>query len=336
MERYKETSQVESLSLFLNRYQVRVENVTGSHPLKCATLGPEATFSEQAALELMQDQVEISFVKSNPQIVESVNKKEFDIGIIASENSIEGNVDQTLRAIIHSDLTILGERILPVHQTLYGTKEAMEKGVVNTHPQGYAQCVKWLQENIPHHSFVSQDSTSLGVKIAAEKNELGIGSPIAGERYGIPLLKSQIEDRKGNTTRFWLLGNGDTEPTGQDRTKFVVTLQNKAGTLKKVVDSFADREISINKIDTIPLNLDHYFFLISVDGHIMDTALQEAMNEAKQYCWKVKHIGSFQKSVLPNVEYDSEAFEKGWVPMSESHRNGKKAINPFEYTSQIF
>lgn len=318
---YRTNNKRETLSL--NGHPIYLENVTGSKLLKCVTLGPAASFSEQAAAELLQDQTTHDFVKTNRAIIEVVKEKRFDMGVVASENSIEGNVVEIYKALIHSDLTILGELALNIHQTLYGTPAAWEKRKINSHPQGFAQCGKWINTNLPDAEIVTHDSTSYAVQYAAEHDELAIGSPIAGEKYKIPTIKSEIEDRRGNTTRFWLVGRGETEPTGNDRTKIIVSLRNAPGTLKKVIDPFADRSISINKIDTIPLTLDHYYFLISIDGHIKDDPVAEALAEAQKYCWRLKHIGSFQKSMLPEIEYEPEAFEKGWVPESENTHKSK-------------
>lgn len=263
----------------------------------------------------MQGQVSLGFVGRNREIIEAVKAGQYDLGIVASENSIEGNVEETIKAIINSDLTILGERILPIHQAIFGSKVAFNKQMINSHPQGFAQCGQWISENLSNPTIIQHGSTAEAVRIAAEKDELAIGSPVAGKVYDIPLIEEGVEDNKKiNTTRFWLVGKGETEVTGKDRTRIIVTLQNAPGTLAKVVNAFADRNISINKVDTSPLTLGHYYFLLSVDGHVKEPHVAEALEEIEEYCWKLKLLGSFQKSTLENTEYEPEAYEKDWVP----------------------
>lgn len=302
------------LSLFIGGHKIKIDNVTKSAFPKCATLGPAGTYSEIAALELLQDQAEIGFIGRNREIIAAVKMGLFDLGIVASENSIEGNVEETSKTIINSELTILGEKILPIHQALLGVESAYAKKILNSHPQGIAQCGNWIHENLSDTQVVQHGSTAAAIQYAAEHEELAIGNPAAGKIYNIPVIQEGIEDRKGNTTRFWLIGRGETEPTGNDRTVIAFTLRNAPGTLIKVLSPFSDRGISINKVDTLPLTLDHYYFLMSVDGHITEPTLQEAIEEARESCWKIKTLGSFQKSLLPEIEYEPEAFQNNWVP----------------------
>ncbi|HMS22789.1 MAG TPA: prephenate dehydratase domain-containing protein [Candidatus Levybacteria bacterium] len=314
----QEHSPKDSLHRFiLNSNTVIIKQVTLGERLRGAYLGPEGTFSEEVAYQMNNRQADLLHVASNTAVVEAVDRGEFDLGFVAFENSTEGTVIQTLKAIIHSDLNILGEKTIPIKQNLFGTPEAKLKGIVNSHPQAFAQSAKWLGENIPGYLTQQVNSTAEGVRLAKEKDEMGIGTMRAGEIYNIPLLQEGIEDNKLNFTRFWLIGKGETRPTGNDRTWIALTLKNEAGALKRVIDPFAERKISINKIDTPPLTMDHYYFFIAIDGHQNDFHVAKSIEEARKACWELKPIGSFEKSILPTVQYEPLAYEKGWIPNGE-------------------
>lgn len=314
----KEYSPTENLHSFrLNSGIISIQKVTPEIGLKGTYLGPEGTFSEEVAFSMNEEQAELKHVSSNAGVIEAVDRKKFDLGIVAFENSNEGTVVQTLKAIIHSDLNILGERTVPIKQNLFGSQEARNKGIIYSHPQGFAQAAKWLEENIPHHTANHVNSTSEGVRIAAEKDEMGIGTIRAGKIYNIPLLEEGIEDNKLNFTRFWLIGRGETQPTGNDRTWIVATLKNEAGTLIKLINAFSGNKISINKIDTPPLTMDHYYFFLALDGHKAEPHVAAAIEKAREACWKLKVMGSFEKSTPPTADYEPQAYEKGWIPDGE-------------------
>jgi len=307
----------------LNRREIRIEKVTPRKAITATSLGPVGTFSEEVALSMLNGQANLEFSSNNGAIVERVNKGEFDLGIVAFENSTEGTVIQTLKSIIHTDLRILGEHTQQIAQNLFGTEKGREKGIVHSHPQGFAQSRKWLEENIANLTTVDEDSTAKGVRIAAERDEMGIGTMRAGDVYKIPLIQGGIEDSKLNFTRFWMVGKGETEPTGNDRTWVISTLKNEPGTLVRMLEAYKKRGISINKLDTPPLTMDHYYFFTAIDGHEKDPIVAEAIAEAREACWKLKTIGSFEKSTPPQIDYEPEAYERGWIPNSEKMQNGK-------------
>ncbi len=301
----------------LSGRQIDVEKVTTGKTLTSTSLGPIGTFSEEVALEMLDGQAKLDFSPDNGAIVQRVDRKDYDLGVVAFENSTEGTVIQTLKAIIHTDLEILGEHTQQITQNLFGTQEGKMKGRVHSHPQGFAQTRKWLADNIPNLATIDEDSTAKGVRIASELDEMGIGTIRAGEVYNIPLIQEGIEDNKLNFTRFWMIGRGETQPTGNDRTWIICTLKNAPGTLLKMLEAYSSRRISIDKIDTPPLTMDHYYFFVAIDGHKKDPIVKEAIEEAEKACWKLKVIGSFEKSTLPEINYEPQAYEKGWIPESE-------------------
>ncbi len=303
----------------VNGQPIRIFNPSPADKLSCGYLGPRGTYGEQAARDLLQSQVDYVPISTNTEIIKRLERGETDLGFIPIENSIEGNVTETVKGLIHggvpnnSNIRILGETILPIRHMLYGTDEAMQKGVLRSHPQALGQCSLWINGNLPDATIVRETSTAEAVRIATEQNELAIGNRLAGELYGAPVLNDDIMDLKSNHTRFWLLGNGETAPTGNDRVTLVYTLKNTAGALVRAFTPFAYRGISINKVDTLPLGtLDEYYFMMSVDGHEADPVVADAISELKTAVWKVKVLGSFQKS-QSKIMYDPEAESHGWI-----------------------
>lgn len=300
--------------LFLHGFKIKVENTSGNFPLLCAFLGPPGTYTEQAASELLQNQVKLQSLTSITDVLRSVDNGKLDIGLVPIENSTEGNVMETIREVIRSNLMVLGEKILPIHHVLFGDETALLKAIVHSHPQAIGQCTNWLEQNLPNAKIVAHNSTAEAVQIAAKQGELAIGSSVAGKLYGIPILKEGIEDLQGNTTRFWLLGRGETNPTGEDRTTILFSLRNRIGLLRNSLAILADRRINITKIDSFPIGaLDEYYFLLSLDGHKDKPLITEALKEFRKTCLRIRVLGSYHKAPIPQKFFEPNAIINGWV-----------------------
>jgi len=311
--------QPEKKELFLHGFKIAVENTSGNFPLLCAFLGPMGTYTEQAASKLLENQVNLQSLTSITNVLRSVDSGKLDLGLIPVENSTEGNVMETIRGIIRSNLIILGEKILPIHHVLFGEETALSKAVVHSHPQAIGQCTNWLEQNLPNAKIVTHNSTAEAVQIAAERGELAIGSSIAGKLYGIQTLKEEIEDFQGNTTRFWLLGRGETNPTSKDRTTLLFSLRNRIGLLRNSLAIFADRHINITKIDSFPIGaLDEYYFLLSLDGHLRESFIAEALEEFGKTCLRVRVLGSYHKATIPQKFFEPNAIINGWIIPEDS------------------
>jgi len=318
MEERKE-HRPEKRGLFLHDFKIAVENTSGESSLLCAFLGPPGTYTEQAASELLQNQVNLRSSISITDVFRSVDNGKLDIGLVPIENSTEGNVIETIRGIIRSNLMILGEKILPIHHVLFGDEKVLSKAIVHSHPQAIGQCTNWLEQNLPGAKIVAHNSTAEAVQIAAEREELAIGNSVAGKLYGIQTLKERIEDFKENTTHFWLLGRGETNPTGKDRTTLLFSLRNRTGLLRNSLAIFADRRINITKIDSFPIGaLDEYYFLLSLDGHQNEPFIAEALEEFRKTCLRVRILGSYHKAPIPQKFFEPNAIINGWITLEDT------------------
>src|ERR1700688_280179 len=79
-----------------------------------AYLGPEATFTHQAAIRRFGSSLRYAAQKTIPDIFTEVAKKRADYGVVPVENSTEGVVTHTLDMVVDSDLKIVSQIILPV------------------------------------------------------------------------------------------------------------------------------------------------------------------------------------------------------------------------------
>ena len=108
-----------------------------------------------------------------------------------------------------------------------------------------------------------------------------------------------INDIVDNTTRFIVFGNHETDPSGLDKTSIVVSVKNKAGALKTLLESLSINKISMTKIESIPTRINNweYMFLLDIVGHANDKNVSIALKEIKKKSTFYKYLGSYPKSV---------------------------------------
>ncbi len=201
--------------------------------MKAAYLGPKASFSHQAALDIFRNTTtQVEALPTFADIFEGVQASQYDYGVVPFENSSNGSVVQSLdiladRQMKHNDVKVCAEHYLPVHHQLLvklpgsdaWKQLRLEEALTRikkfyTHPQAWGQCSAFLSRNDCKH-IVRQDSssTSEAARVVSE-NEAGtcaaIASKLAGEEYGLVRLADNIEDKGDNTTRFFIVAKADT------------------------------------------------------------------------------------------------------------------------------
>ncbi len=267
------------------------------NPLCAGYLGPEATFSHEAATMLFSGNTVLKGADTIEDVFLMVVNGKCEQGIVPIENSCEGTVNITQDLFNKYDVNICAEFYLRIRQNLLST----EKNInvirrVYSHPQAIAQCRSWLRENMPGIELYEISSTALAAKKAkAEPNTGAIGGSFAAERYGLDILCEEIEDDKTNVTRFFVIGNHNTIPTGEDKTSIIFFLKDRPGTLYKCLSVLAEREVNMTRIESRPAKTKkwEYLFFVDMEGHREDKKIDDALREMKNHCVFLKILGSY-------------------------------------------
>ena len=271
-------------------------------PLKIAYLGPEGTFTQSAALKHFGHSVSTAPMSSIPDVFASVEAGHANYGLVPVENSTEGVVSHTLDMFIDSSLKVCGEVEIPVHHHLASTADdlsAIQR--IYSHQQSFAQCRRWLDQNLPALERVPVSSNAEAARLAAEQADAAAicGLP-AVEKFNLKIGYENIEDLSDNTTRFVIIGKQDVGPSGHDKTSLLVSTKNVPGALLGLLQPFANHGISMNKIESRPAKGHKwaYVFFIDIDGHQSEDRVIEALNELKQQAALFKILGSYPKASL--------------------------------------
>ena len=272
--------------------------------LRIAYLGPEGTFSEQAVRKHFGGAVRAEAAASIDEVFRRCESGAAQYAVVPAENSTEGAIGRTLDLLLVTPLRICGEVELRVQQNLMsrGTPLAAVQRVYS-HAQSLAQCAGWLHQNLPAAERVPVASNAEAARRAAgEQGAAAIAGEAAAERFQLELLARAIEDDPNNTTRFLVLGQLESGPTGRDRTSLVLSAENKPGAVHALLSPLAQNSVSMTRIESRPSRamrsaLWEYVFFIDVEGHQKDKRVAAALAELRQKAPFLKVLGSYPVAV---------------------------------------
>jgi chorismate mutase/prephenate dehydratase len=177
--------------------------------LTVAYLGPEATFTHQAAIQRFGSSLRYTPQKTITDVFSEVSKSRADYGVVPVENSTEGAVTHTLDMFVDSDLKIVAQIVLPVRHCLLANCPRLQVKRLYAHPQALGQCRAWVQANLPRVDIVETSSNARSAELAAkEKGAAAIAGLLAAERYDVTVVDYDIQDNAANATRFLAQGLG--------------------------------------------------------------------------------------------------------------------------------
>src|SRR3989475_1450346 len=266
-------------------------------PLKVAYLGPRATFTHLACLRKFGSSAQYVPMTSIKEVFNEVERGRADFGVVPIENSTEGVVNHTLDMFIDSNLLIYGEVQQEVSHHLLSKADSM--GAIKkiySHPHAIAQCRNWLETNMPGVPVSEVHSTARAAEIAAEDpTTAAIASELAGQLYGLKVLKARIEDNINNYTRFLVLSQKPAERTGKDKTSIMQSVKDKVGALYELLRPFASSGVNLTKIESRPSRRKawEYIFFIDCEGHMDEDRIKKALTELKSRCLFLKILGSY-------------------------------------------
>ncbi len=273
-------------------------------PLKIAYFGPAGTFTESAAKKHFGSAPSFTPFITIDEVFRAVESGHADYGVVPVENSTEGAVGRTLDLLLSSPLMICGEVNLRIHQNLMSKAESTA-GLrrLYSHAQSLAQCHEWLNRNLPDIPRVPVASNAEAARLAAtEPDACAIAGEAAARLYELNILASNIEDDPNNTTRFLVLATHDAGPSGQDKTSFVCSAQNRPGAVHDLLTPLKAHGVSMTKFESRPArgfggSRWEYVFFIDVEGHRSEPKLKAAFEELRGCVGFLKELGSYPKAV---------------------------------------
>jgi len=256
-----------------------------THAAARVAFGPGADYRENSTIS---------------QVFEAVSSGNASFGVVPIENSTEGGVNQTVDELLARKLWISGEVVLEIAQCLLGLASDLSTiARVASHPQGLAQCRRWLAEHLPNAEQVAALSTTAAAREAASDAKLAaISSPLAAELNGLRVLVAGIQDNAENATRFVVIAKNDAARTGRDKTSLVFSTEHSRGALRKALEIFDRAGLNLSRIESRPnpARRWEYVFLTDLEGHREDEAVARALSELESHCSTMRVLGSYPRA----------------------------------------
>jgi prephenate dehydratase len=277
------------------------------HAKRVAFQGEPGAYANLAAREAIPHAAAIPQA-SLEDAIEAVKGGNCDLCIIPIENSLMGRIADIHHLMPESGLHIVGEHFLPIHHQLLGLKGAKLENLKSVYSQGpaLAQCLKVIR-NLKLKAENWHDTAGSAHHVA-ELNDptvAAIASALAGELYGLEVLKANVEDESHNMTRFLIMSHEPDDAPNQGKiiTTFVFRVRNVPAALYKAMGGFATNGVNMTKLESYQLggSFNATQFYADIEGHPEDRSVKLALEELAFFTSKLTVLGIYPASPLRDV-----------------------------------
>ena len=227
--------------------------------------------------------------------------------IIPIENSLAGRVADIHYLLPKYKLQIHGEYFLPVEHNLLGKLDAKIDDIkyVRSHAQAISQCQNIISKR-KFKSIISVDTAGSAKDLAVGKDKsiAAIASDLSAKMYNLKILEKNIEDEKGNVTRFLIMGKNIEQPEYSDDKKFITScifrLKSEPSALYKCLGGFATNQVNLTKLESFSVKntFDQANFYLDLEGHLEQTGVKKALEELGFHTETLDILGVYESSTF--------------------------------------
>jgi chorismate mutase/prephenate dehydratase len=267
--------------------------------IKIAFQGERGAFSESAVYSYFGHSAEANPCWDLSDVFESVQNGKTKYGVVPVENSLEGSVNQTYDLFLKHNVMVSGEIVLRIVHCLIAHPCATLSSVkaVYSHPVALAQCRAFLGKlGVKLVPSVDTAGSVAAIKKGGVKDGAAVASERAAEIYKMKILAKGIEDNESNHTRFFVLSKHDVPRSAGDKTSIIFAANNVPGSLFRVLEQFAVRDINLTRIESRPTREKpwEYYFYLDFKGHRKDLKCKEALESIRDRTRFLKVLGSYK------------------------------------------
>ena len=221
--------------------------------------------------------------------------------VIPESNRITGNIGIEY-LIFKYRLNIYAEHFQKIEHNLLGQPGVNLNDIkdVFSHTQGLSQCSNFIKKNnLVEHIRADTAGSAEAISKKKIKSEAAIASSLSAKIYKLKILVPNIENEKGNATRFLVMGKEVSQPDFGEKkyiTSFLFKLKSKPAALYQSLGGFAINGVNLTKLQSYPEqnSFESYFFLCDLDGHIENLKVQKSLEELGLHCQDFHVLGVFE------------------------------------------
>tara|TARA_B100001121_G_scaffold915_1_gene828 strand:- start:4068 stop:4898 length:831 start_codon:yes stop_codon:yes gene_type:complete len=225
--------------------------------------------------------------------------------IIPESNRITGNIGIEY-LIFKYRLNIYSEYFQEIEHNLLALPGTNIENIkdVYSHGQALSQCSQFIKNhNFVEHVRADTAGSAEMISKSKDKTKAAIASSLSAKTYNLEIIKKNIENEKGNLTRFLVMGKNVAQPDFKNKkyiTSFLFKLKSKPAALYQSLGGFAIHSVNLTKLQSYPEknSFDSFFFLCDLDGHIEDVRVQKSLEELGLHCQDFHVLGVFEADKL--------------------------------------
>jgi prephenate dehydratase len=300
--------------------------------LRVAIQGIRASFHEEAAFLHFGEDIQTIECNSFKQTFDALKNGDADYVVMAIENSIAGSILPNYTLMMSYNFPVIGEVYLPIQLHLMALPGVKFENIkyVTSHPIAIRQCVDFFDE-YPHLKVVeSSDTAACAKRIHDEQltDTVAIANTLAAKLYGLDILERRIESNKKNFTRFLILTTHENlEKKENNKASLCFQVSNQVGALAKVLQVFADQDINMSKIQSMPVlgKRNEYNFYVDIEwdnNKQYDTAIRQVL----KYTHNFNILGEYPRHEDESMQNAREQKFRAQEKITRKYISVKKVV----------
>ena len=297
MSRKMQYKLIEQANINKNDIFEVVDQITTQNK-KVVYQGDRGAYSHLATIQYFGEDVEAYKVDTFRGALEEVRDGKASFAILPLENSTAGMVEGIFDLLIEFDLYIIGEQIIPINHCLLGVEGSKKEEIktIYSHPQSLMQTMNYLKKmNIEQIGMENNAYAAKKVANDGLTSQAAIASSLAASEYGLKILEKDIQDLKGNSTKFIIVSKQKICKNDANTISICFELPDERGSLYHILAHFIYNGLNLSKIESLPINNQNwgYRFFVNFEGNFRDSAVKNVLHGIKDEARNVKVLGNF-------------------------------------------
>ncbi|BAV95299.1 prephenate dehydratase [Ichthyobacterium seriolicida] len=269
-----------------------------------AIQGVKGSYHHIAAMEYFSQPIDIVECDSFRKMPDLINQNKVDLAIMAIENSIAGSILSNYSIILNNNIKVIGEYYLSISHCLMTIKgqDIGDIKEIYSHPMAILQCEEYLKR-YPNIKLVETENTALSAKKISNENLINIAaiaSETAGNIYKLSIIDRDIQTKKNNFTRFFIIAKTNIESLrDKDKASIKFSLKHQPGNLADILNTFSSKDINLTKIQSIPIIDKPWEYSFIVDFLFKDeNHYSDLMRSLEGKCNDIEIIGKYKSCLI--------------------------------------
>jgi chorismate mutase/prephenate dehydratase len=223
--------------------------------------------------------------------------------VLPIENSLAGSVNAIYDLLGEHNLSIVRSVRLKIDHSLLVQPGAKLEDIreIYSHQQAISQCSEFLA-SLKDVRIIPVENTAEAARMVAQsedKSKASISSRLCSELYQLHVLKSAIQNRDNNYTRFICISKTPQIYSGANRTSIMMLIPNRPGTLFRILSRFNATGVNLVKIESrqIPEREFEYRFYFDIEASVYSPEFLSVMCELNNCGEQFKYFGTYAEII---------------------------------------